>query len=130
MTVAACEAMALGECLAAGDARLAQRLFKRALRFIDVAWDAAVGGDLAIPSVEGARPLALRATNAYVARVFEAAEHDPLVARTFLEVGHLLAQPTRLLRPVILARVLTSAWQAHTPSMPRRPGSRPALNRP
>ena len=44
MTVAACEAMALGECLAAGDARLAQRFFKRAVRFIDVAWDTAVGG--------------------------------------------------------------------------------------
>ena len=111
MTVAACEALALAECLAQGEAALARRFFRRAARIVDVAWDTAVGADLAIDSVEGERTPAVRFINAYIARVFRAAQHDPVVGRAFLEVAHLLAQPPSLLRPAIVARVVRALWR-------------------
>jgi 2-polyprenyl-6-methoxyphenol hydroxylase-like FAD-dependent oxidoreductase len=107
MSVAACEAAVLSDCLRRGENDLARRFFKRAARAIDIAWTTAVGADLALPCVEGPRPLSTRAINAYVDKVFTAAEHDPRVARAFLDVAHLLAQPPHLMKPATLWRV----WQ-------------------
>jgi 2-polyprenyl-6-methoxyphenol hydroxylase-like FAD-dependent oxidoreductase len=111
MTVAACEALALRDALASDQADPARHFFKAAARIVDVAWTTAVGADLAIPSVEGKRPLPVRIVNAYVARVFRAAQHDPVVALAFLEVAHLLAQPPSLMRPAMLWRVLRAGWR-------------------
>lgn len=113
MSVAACEAEALHAALAAGDhAGLARRYFRAAARVIDIAWQTAVGADLAIPSVQGERPLPVRVINAYVAKVFDAAQHDAVVAVAFQRVSHLLAEPPSLMRPAIMARVLRAAWRA------------------
>ncbi|GII66483.1 FAD-binding monooxygenase [Sphaerisporangium krabiense] len=108
MTVAACEAVALRECLAAPGGRggLARRFHGRAARIIDVAWDISVGGDLRFPSVEGPRPLRLKLLNNYIARLHVAAEADPVVGHAFLSVANLQAPPRRLLSPGVLARVL------------------------
>ncbi|GII88632.1 FAD-binding monooxygenase [Sphaerisporangium siamense] len=108
MTVAACEAVALRECLAAPGGRdgLARRFHGRAARIIDVAWDISVGGDLRFPSVEGPRPLRLKLLNAYIARLHVAAGADPAVGHAFLSVANLQAPPQRLLSPGVLARVL------------------------
>jgi 2-polyprenyl-6-methoxyphenol hydroxylase-like FAD-dependent oxidoreductase len=111
MTVAACEALALRDCLAAGEDRLATRFFGRAARIVDVAWDLAVGADLAMDCVQGERSAATRFINAYIARVFRAAQHDPVVARAFLDVAHLLARPPSLMRPAIVARVFATLWR-------------------
>ena len=111
MSVAGCEALALRDCLAAGDHALAPRFFARAAKIVDIAWNTAVGADLSIPSVEGPRPLPVRLINAYVARVFEAAQHDPQVARAFLRVAHLLEPPPSLMAPRMLARVAGAAWR-------------------
>ncbi len=109
MSVAACEALALQQVLSErGRAPLARRFFRRAARIVDTPWAIAVGADLAMPSVPGARPLPVRWINAYMARVFEAAAADPVVARAFLEVSHLLAEPASLLAPRMLWRV----WRA------------------
>jgi hypothetical protein len=59
----------------------------------------AVGGDLGLPEVEGDRPLTLRLSNAYVDRLLQVAEHDPLVAAAFNEVADLLAPPQNIMRP-------------------------------
>ena len=55
MTVAAEEAVLLGECLAAGTDDLALRFFNAAETAIDIAWDIAVGNDLRHPQVSGVR---------------------------------------------------------------------------
>jgi len=112
MSVAACEAEALQAALALGQSGLARRYFRAAARVIDIAWQTAVGADLAIPSVQGERPLPLRMINAYVARVFDAAQTDAVVAVAFQRVSHLLAEPPSLMRPAIMARVLRAAWRA------------------
>ena len=105
MSVAACEALALRETLAAGEERLAQRFFKRAARIIDTPWATAVGADLAMESVPGPRPFPVRLINAYIGKVFEAAAHDAKVAQAFLKVAHLLAEPPSLMQPAMMWRV-------------------------
>lgn len=125
MTVAACQAERLRECLAQGGRHLASRYFKAAARIIDTAWTTAAGADLSIPAVPGARPLPVRLINAYVTRVQRVAHRDPAVALAFLKVAHLLDEPPSLMRPAILARVFRpapldrgDAERAMTPEQP------------
>ncbi|HEX2541306.1 MAG TPA: hypothetical protein VHM00_09525 [Caldimonas sp.] len=106
MSVAACEALALQRALAAGLGGLHRRFFRAAAKAIDVPWQLAVGADLAIASVPGERPHAVRFVNAYLARVFRAAPRDPTVALAFMKVAHLIARPPSLFAPHIVARVL------------------------
>ena len=106
MTVAACEALALREALAGGEAGLARRFFRTAARVIDIAWQLAVGGDLSLDMVPGKRPLALRIVNAYVARIYRAAPHDAEVSAAFQRVVHMLAPPQSLFAPPLMWRVL------------------------
>jgi hypothetical protein len=82
------------------------------------AWRQAVGSDLAMPGVEGPRPLSMRASGWYVARVLGAAEHDPEVARRFLRVAGLVDAPTALFSPSVVGRVLGAALR---PSRARVP---------
>lgn len=127
MSVAACEALALQAALAGGMNGLARRYFRAAARAIDIAWQTAVGADLAIPSVQGERPLPVRAINAYVAKVFDAAQHDAVVAVAFQRVSHLLAAPPSLMRPAIVARVLRAWWRSrHADAAPGPTRSRAA----
>lgn len=109
MSVASLEALALRDCLGAGTDGLARRFFQAAAKPTGVAWQLATGGDLALPTVEGPRPLPMRVLNRYVDRVQAAAEHDPAVATTFLRVTALLDPPARLLAPATLARVAMDA---------------------
>jgi hypothetical protein len=106
MSVAALEAIELRRCLERGEQRLAKRFLRAAGKVVGQAWDMAVGGDLALPEVAGHRPLVLRITNAYVERLLRVAEHDPIVAAAFGDVGDLLAPPQEIMRPRILWRVL------------------------
>lgn len=106
MSVAALEAIELQRCLERGEQRLAHRFFRAAGKVVGQAWDMAVGGDLALPEVEGRRPLVLRMTNPYVERLLRVAERDPVVAAAFGDVGDLLAPPQEIMRPRILWRVL------------------------
>ncbi len=106
MTVAACEALALRDALAEAPNRLAARFFAAAAKIIDVPWQMAVGGDLALPQVPGPRPFPVRLINAYMARVRKAAVDDPVVAAAFVRVMHLLAPPPTLMAPALMWRVL------------------------
>jgi 2-polyprenyl-6-methoxyphenol hydroxylase-like FAD-dependent oxidoreductase len=106
MTVAALEAIALRDCLADGDTDLARRFFRAAAKPIDVAWQLAVGGDLALPQVTGHPPVAARVTNVYLNRLLSAAERDPALVEQFLRVTAFLDPPSRLLRPNVIRRVL------------------------
>ena len=106
MTVAALQAAALRDTLAGGDRDLARRFFRAAARPADMAWQLTVGGDLALPSVQGPRPLPVRVLNAYAARVQAAAERDPAIAEQLLRVVSLQDPPTRLFRPSTAVPVL------------------------
>jgi 2-polyprenyl-6-methoxyphenol hydroxylase-like FAD-dependent oxidoreductase len=106
MTVAAVQAAALRETLGGGDRGLARRFHRAAAKPAGVAWQLAVGGDLALPSVPGPRPLAGRVLNAYVARVQAAAVHDPVIAERLLRIVSLQDPPTRMFRPSTAVPVL------------------------
>jgi len=106
MSVAALEALALHDCLRQGDRQLARRFFRAAAKPIQVAWDMAVGADLALPYVDGPRPVPVRLVNAYVGRLLIAAQHDPVVAARFLRVSAFVEKPPRLMTPPMVARVI------------------------
>jgi 2-polyprenyl-6-methoxyphenol hydroxylase-like FAD-dependent oxidoreductase len=106
MSVAALQAAALQRTLAGGDRDLARRFFRTAAKPVDMAWQLTVGSDLALPQVQGPRPLPVRVINAYVNRVLTAAERDPVVAEQFLRVAALQDPASRLFRPSTSRRVL------------------------
>jgi 2-polyprenyl-6-methoxyphenol hydroxylase-like FAD-dependent oxidoreductase len=106
MSLAALQAVALQDSLAGGNGDLAQRFFRAAAKPIDMAWQLTVGSDLALPQVQGPRPLPARVINAYVSRVLTAAERDRVVAEQFLRVAALQDPVTRLFRPSTALRVL------------------------
>ncbi len=118
MTVAAIEATVLRDCLHRGDHNLNRRFFRACAREVRVAWQTAVGSDLALPEVTGRRPLSIRISNAFLEPVMSATESDPVVAGQFMRVIAMVDPPTRLLRPAMLFRVL----RANLP----RPGGVPA----
>jgi 2-polyprenyl-6-methoxyphenol hydroxylase-like FAD-dependent oxidoreductase len=106
MSVAALEAVALRRCLERRAGDLGRRFLRAAAKVVDPAWDMAIGGDLALPEVEGDRPLGVRLSNAYVERLLRVAERDPVVATAFGDVSDLLKPPTHVMAPRILWRVL------------------------
>lgn len=106
MTVAALEALVLRECLRRGQRNLPQRFFRASAKQINAAWRTAVGSDLALPEVVGrARPVSVRITNAYLARVPTAAETDPVVADHFSRVIGMIDPPAGLLHLVLELRI-------------------------
>jgi hypothetical protein len=78
-----------------------------------MAWQLTVGSDLALPQVQGPRPLPVRMINAYVNRVLTAAERDPAVAEQFLRVAALQDPVTRLFRLSTARRVLLGSLRRH-----------------
>ena len=106
MTVAAMEAAALGDSLADGDERLAERFFARTTDLIDVSWNSAVGTDLGYAEVEGPRTALVRFINWYVRKVHIAAHEDAEVSIAFLKVTNMLAPPPSILHPRIVWRVI------------------------
>jgi 2-polyprenyl-6-methoxyphenol hydroxylase-like FAD-dependent oxidoreductase len=120
MTVAALDAVVLRDCLRRGQRDLAPRFFRAAAKPIGVAWQLAVGADLAMPEVEGTRTLPMRLMNRYVDRLLTAAESDVEVVERFSRVSQLIDPPTRLLHPSLLFR-------AATVNLRRQQGNRPAL---
>ena len=114
MTIAAVEAMVLRDCLLRGERNLPRRFFRASARKVRVAWQTAVGSDLALPEVAGPRPLSMRITNAYLDRVMTAAETDPVVAQQFLQFIGMIDSPARLLRPSIMLRLARTNRRRHT----------------
>jgi 2-polyprenyl-6-methoxyphenol hydroxylase-like FAD-dependent oxidoreductase len=127
MSVAALEAVELRRCLERGDRRLARRFFRAAANVVGPAWEMAVGGDLALPEIDGDRPPILRLTNAYLDRLLGVAEHDPIVAAAFGDVTDLLAPPQSIMRPGVLWRVLRGPQRR--PPAPARGPSASSLQR-
>jgi 2-polyprenyl-6-methoxyphenol hydroxylase-like FAD-dependent oxidoreductase len=108
MTVAAIEALILRDCLRRGDRNLSRRFFRSSAKAIRIAWQTAVGSDLALPEVEGSVPLPMRLSNAYLEQVMSAAEVDPNVTLQFLRVIGMIDSPARLFSPPFILRILRS----------------------
>jgi 2-polyprenyl-6-methoxyphenol hydroxylase-like FAD-dependent oxidoreductase len=117
MSVAALQAVALRDCLLRGDHDLARRFFRAAAKPVGTAWKLAAGADLALPQVEGPRPLPVRMINAYIDRYQAAAEHDIVLTERFFRAAGLLDPPTLLLRPSTMLRVLAGNLRHHPAPM-------------
>jgi 2-polyprenyl-6-methoxyphenol hydroxylase-like FAD-dependent oxidoreductase len=112
MSVAALEAVSLRDCLESGTVDLGRRFFRDAARRVDVAWEMAVGSDLALPQVEGVRSFRTRVVNGYVRRVLIAAERDAVVAARFLRVSAFLESPALLMSLPMVFRVFVGGlWR-------------------
>jgi 2-polyprenyl-6-methoxyphenol hydroxylase-like FAD-dependent oxidoreductase len=120
MSVAAMESKALGDCLAAGRDRLAQRFFRASAEIVEIPWLIATGEDLRYPRVAGERPRLHGVVSRYFERLHHVATFDPVVCRRFFEVANLLAPPPVLMAPAIARRVLLA----------RRPQAQPAVAAP
>ncbi len=91
------------------------------------AWAMSAGGHLRYPAVEGGGGVvALRVLNAHLLRLLVAAQDDPVVADAFFRARNLLSRPESLLRPAVLARVLTNGGR---PPARARQGSAARLDR-
>lgn len=106
MSVAALEAVALGEALGQGQRNLARRFFRRAAQLVDVPWGIAVGNDLRMKETVGRRTPAVRFINWYIGKLHRAAHRDAETALAFHRVSNLLAPPQTLFHPRIAARVV------------------------
>ena len=126
MTVAALEAVALQECLAANrDLQdLHYRFFARAAKVIDIPWMMTTGEDFRYPAVPGKRPRGTTLLHRYMDRVHLAATHDVEVCRAFFEVANLLKAPSSLFQPALLWRVFRATGKAQPPA-PVQPRLRP-----
>jgi hypothetical protein len=116
MTVAAAEAEVLRDVVRESHDNVPRRFYAKAARVIDIPWDMAAGGDLAIPSSIGHRTLKIRILNRYVAKVMRAAEVDTVVSRVFHDTVNLAGGPERLFAPSVLRRVLFPRRAASTAS--------------
>ncbi len=115
MTVAALHALALRDHVGPDGSSDARQWLRSTARIVDVPWDMVVGGDLAIPGVEGPRTAKVRLLGAYVARLHAAAALDPGLAVAFARVMAMVDPPEALLRPSTAARVLLARQRAARP---------------
>jgi 2-polyprenyl-6-methoxyphenol hydroxylase-like FAD-dependent oxidoreductase len=106
MSVAALEGLALRRCLARGGDRLWRRFFREAAKVVDVPWGTAVLNDLRFDGVEGRRAPFTSTLHRYLDRVYGCGVADPDIARAVLDVVNLAADPSSLMSPRILGRVL------------------------
>ncbi|HEY1487846.1 MAG TPA: hypothetical protein VGF84_17195, partial [Micromonosporaceae bacterium] len=106
MTVAAIEATVLRDVVRDSHDDVPRRFYPKAAKVIDIPWDMAAGGDLAMPTAIGRRTLKIRILNRYTARVLRAATADAMVSQVFHEALNLTGGPERLFAPTVLRRVL------------------------
>ncbi len=108
MTVSAQEARELAVCLRnaqTGLSELPRTFYQRAAKVIDVPWLMAASADFAYPAVTGQKARSTNLLNWYLDHVQRAATVDPQVCRCLVEVTNLLAQPSKLMAPQVVARV-------------------------
>ncbi|MEV4758600.1 hypothetical protein AB0J86_26335 [Micromonospora sp. NPDC049559] len=123
MTVAALEALELGDCLdrfGAVSVDLAREYYRATGRVIDTPWTMATGGDFAYPETTGRKPFGIDLLNGYMGKAILAAHVSPAVHRVLIEVQHLLKPPSALLRPGTVVRALRGARRSPA-RLPRSP---------
>lgn len=106
MSVAALEAVALGDTVAESAQEVGRRFFRRASVIVDTPWTTAVENDLRMPEAEGPRHPIVAVINRYMSHLHRAAHHDPVLARRCMDVANLMAPPSAVFHPRILWRVV------------------------
>ena len=113
MSVAALEAVALGQCLQAlrpGRLEAALATYHgRAGEYVDGAWTLVVGAAVDIVGLTEDRPRGHSLVSAYVRAVQRAARGDPQVAQVLMRVVNLLAPPQSLMTPGVALRLVRDA---------------------
>ena len=120
MSSSALQSVALGECLAEGDTRLAQRFFAKAAKVVDIPWSIAVGNDLRMPETVGPRNAGVNFVNWYISKLHKAAHHDAELTLAFMNVANLLAPPPSVMHPRLAWRVLMGNVGKRSGAMERR----------
>ena len=109
MTCAALQARALDQALerhGAATVEMARDYFAAAAKTLGTPGQFAVGGDFAYPGTVGPRPRGVAVTNWYGRRMSLASKRDPTLHRIFFTVQQLLAPPSTLFKPAVVAKVL------------------------
>jgi flavin-dependent dehydrogenase len=114
MSVAVLEAVELDKALRNRSSKLAQRFFARAAKIVDAPWSMAAGNDLRMPDVPGKRTVVGRFLHWYFGKLNIAARHDMTAVIAFQKAKNLLIPPQSLLKPSLMARVLTTAFSLRT----------------
>jgi hypothetical protein len=112
MTVAALESLTLRRHLQHPAELRPRHFFQDIAGQIDSPWEFSATADLGYPGVPGRRTTKIRMINAYIARLHKAAVHDSSLTNAFIRVAGLIDEPTTLLRPGKLLRVLRPARAA------------------
>ncbi|MEU8872208.1 monooxygenase [Streptomyces javensis] len=115
MTVAALEALQLGHCLdqdGSPSAEMARRYYRLAGKVIDTPWQMATGGDFIYPETQGPKPPGIKLINWYVKQAMRASQTSIEVHRVMLNMQHLLAPPSAIMRPANVFRALRAARRA------------------
>ena len=107
MTSAVMQAQELGRLLRkrASLVNLWRPFFQRIGKVVDIPWQMAACEDFRYPEAVGKKPPLTDLTNAYLAKVHRATQHDTAVYSQFLKVMNLMAPPTSLMHPRIVWRV-------------------------
>ncbi|QKW37605.1 hypothetical protein HUT06_29320 [Actinomadura sp. NAK00032] len=112
MTVATLEAEELGRCLdrfGAPTAEMARRYYRACGKTIDTPWQLSTASDFMFPETVGPRPFGTALLNRYVRRVMLASHVSVPAHLVMLEVQHLLARPSAIMRPATMVRSLRAA---------------------
>jgi 2-polyprenyl-6-methoxyphenol hydroxylase-like FAD-dependent oxidoreductase len=109
MSVAVLEAIELDKALQGRRRKLAQRFFAQAAKIIDAPWSMAAGNDLRMPDVPGKRTVVDHLLHWYIAKLNMAARYDMSAVIAFQNARNLLAPPQSLLKPTLMAKVLSTA---------------------
>jgi flavin-dependent dehydrogenase len=109
MSVAVLEAVELDKALREGSQKFAHSFFARAAKIVDAPWSMAAGNDLRMPDVPGKRTVVSHFLHWYLAKLNMAARYDKSAAIAFQKAKNLLAPPESLLKPWLMARVLSAA---------------------
>jgi 2-polyprenyl-6-methoxyphenol hydroxylase-like FAD-dependent oxidoreductase len=112
MTVAATEALALGRCLdtfGTASQAMARAYYEAAAKVIATPWQMATGGDFMYPETSGPKSFGVDLINRYVRQVMLATHVSVDAHRVMLDMQHLLAPPTAILRPGTVVKSLVAA---------------------
>lgn len=116
MTLAAIASQLLDQCLTEQAEKgrgvdfsgMAENFQKQLHKELQIPWQTATNEDMRWPETEGKQELnaASRFIGRYFDLVFKAMPHNAKVTETFFQVQHMVAPPTVLMRPNILANVI------------------------
>ncbi|OEJ27968.1 hypothetical protein AR457_29345 [Streptomyces agglomeratus] len=117
MTMAILEAVELGRCLDRfGDAsaEMTRKYFRVMGKLLDMPWRMATAGDFIFPETVGPKAPGTDVMNWYVGQIALASHTSVEVHRVMLEVQQMLAPPSAVMRPAVIARSLRAARRSPT----------------